>query len=63
MNRLRPKPTIQLVFVNLYSKFEVSILKGCGDIFEEKSGKKEKGTKEEQIGECPFAILRYNLSL
>ena len=25
-------------------KFEVSILNGCGDIFEEKSGEKEKGT-------------------
>ena len=36
--------TIQHVFVNLYIKFEVSILKGCGDMFDEKSGKKEKGT-------------------
>ena len=35
---------LQLVIVNLYTKFEVSILKGCGDIFDEKSGKKEKGT-------------------
>ena len=43
--------------MNLYTKFEVSILNGCGDIFGEKSGKKEKG-REEQIGEC-----RYNLSL
>ena len=25
-------------------KFEVSILNSCGDIFEEKSGEKEKGT-------------------
>ena len=24
-------------------KFEVSILNGCGDIFDEKSGEKEKG--------------------
>ena len=55
-------PTIQLVVANLYTKFEVSILNGCGDIFDEKSGKKEKGT-EEQIGKCPFAILQYNLSL
>ena len=37
-------PTTQLVVVNLYTKFEVSILNGCGDIFDEKSGKKEKGT-------------------
>ena len=37
-------PTIQLVVVNLYTKFEVSILNGGGDIFDEKSGKKEKGT-------------------
>ena len=28
----------------LYTKFEVSILSGCGDIFDEKSGEKEKGT-------------------
>ena len=28
--------------MNLYTKFEVSILKGCGDIFDEKSGEKEK---------------------
>ena len=36
-------PTIQLVG-NLYTEFEVSILNGCGDIFDEKSGKKEKRT-------------------
>ena len=58
-------PTIQLVVVDLYTKYEVSILNGCGDIFDEKFGKKEKRDKhkEEQIGECPFAISRYNLSL
>ena len=39
-------PTIQLVIVNLYTKFEVSILNGCGDIFDLKSGKKEKGTNK-----------------
>ena len=38
------KPMLSLVVVNLYTKFEVSILKGCGDIFDEKSGEKEKGT-------------------
>ena len=48
--------------MSLYTKFEVSILNGCGEIFDEKSGKKEKG-REEQIGECPFAISQYNLLL
>ena len=66
-NRRRPifDPRIQLVIVNLYTKFEVSILNGCRDIFDEKSGEKEKGrnTKKEQIGECPFSIPRYNMSL
>ena len=63
-NRRMPicNPTIQVVVANLYTKFEVSILNGCGDIFDENSGKKEKG-REEQIGECPFAISQYNLSL
>ena len=56
------KPTLQLVVVNLYTKFEVSILYGCGDIFDKKSGKKETG-REEQTGEGPFAIPQYNLSL
>ena len=37
-------PTMHLVVVNLYTKFEVSILNGCGDIFDEKSGEKEKRT-------------------
>ena len=37
-------PTIQLVVANLYTKFEVFILNGCGDIFDEKSGEKEKRT-------------------
>ena len=39
-------PLIQLVVVNLYTKFEVSILTGCGGIFDKKSGKKEKGTNK-----------------
>ena len=45
-NRRRPIfiPTIQLVAINMYTKFEVSILKSCGDIFDEKSGEKEKRT-------------------
>ena len=37
-------PTIQLVIANLYTKFEVSILNGCGDIFDENSGETEKRT-------------------
>ena len=63
-NRRRPifNSTIQLVVVNLYTKSEISILNGCGDIFDKKSGRKEKG-KEEQIGECLLAISQYNLSL
>ena len=46
--RRRPNfiSTIQLVVVNLYTKFEVFILKGCGDIFDEISGEKEKGTNK-----------------
>ena len=45
-NRRMPicNPTIQFVIVDLYTKYEVSILNGCGDIFDEKFGKKEKGT-------------------
>ena len=35
---------MQLVVVNLYTKFEVSFFKGCGDIFDEKSIEKEKRT-------------------
>ena len=29
-------PTIQLVVVDLHTKYEVSILNACGDIFDEK---------------------------
>ena len=45
-NRRKPicNPTIQLVIENLYTKFEVSILNGCGDIFDENSGEAEKRT-------------------
>ena len=35
-------PTIQLAVANLYIKFEVTNLNGCGDIFDEKSGETEK---------------------
>ena len=37
-------PTIQLVIANLYTKFEVSILTGCRDIFDKNSGETEKRT-------------------
>ena len=45
-NRTMPicNPTIQLVIANLYTKFEVSILKGFGDIFDENSGETQKRT-------------------
>ena len=33
---------VQLVVVNMYTKFEASILNSCGDIFDEKSVEKEK---------------------
>ena len=43
-NRRKPIfiSTIQLVVVNLYTKFEAFILNGFGDIFDEKSGEIEK---------------------
>ena len=37
-------PLFQSGGMNLYTKFEVSILNGCKDIFDEKSGEKEKRT-------------------
>ena len=46
-NRRMPicNPTIQFVVGDLYNtKYEVSILNGCGDICDEKFGQKEKGT-------------------
>ena len=45
-NRRRPifNSTIQLVIVSLYTKFDVSVLNGCGDIFDENSGVTEKRT-------------------
>ena len=41
-------PMLLPIVVNQYTKFEVSILNGCGDIFDEKSGEREK---KEQIQE------------
>ena len=59
-----PTTTIQLVVVDLYTKYEVSILNGCEDIFDENSGDRKKNKyREERIGEGPFSIPRYNLSL
>ena len=45
-NRRRPifTPTIQLVIVDQYTKYEVSIVNGYGDILNEIYGKKKKGT-------------------
>ena len=57
-NRRMPicNPTIQLVVVDLYTKYEVSILNGCGDIFDEKvlrnygrmDGRTDEGRTEPQ---------------
>ena len=41
-------PTIQIVVVDLYTKYKVSIFNGCGYIFDENLGKKEKGTNTKQ---------------
>ena len=44
LNRTKPViyPTIQHVAVIQYTKYELSILYSCGDIFDEKYGEKEK---------------------
>ena len=44
-NSRRPifNPMIQLVVVNLYTKYEVSNFNSCGNIFDKKFRKKEKG--------------------
>ena len=51
-------PTSQLVIVNLYTKFEVSILNSCKDIFEEKSEEKEKRTniRKKKLEKAHFQI-------
>ena len=43
-NKIRPifNPTIQLVVVDLYTKYEVSIFNSCGDIFDENLERKKK---------------------
>ena len=43
-------PMLLHFVVNQYTKFEVSILNGCGDIFDKKSGEMER-KKKEQIQE------------
>ena len=53
---------IQLVVVKLYTKFKVFILNSCGDIFDEKSGEKEKQTnigknKQEKAHFQPHDII------
>ena len=57
-------PTIQLVVI-LYTKYELSILYSCGDIFDKKCGEKEKRTytRKKKTGECWFSIPRCNKSL
>ena len=51
INRRMPicNPTIQLVVVDLYTKYEVSILNGCGDIFDENLERKKKGQTQGRI--------------
>ena len=51
-------PRIQFVVASLFTKFEVSILNGCGDIYDEKIWRERKKNKyrEEKIGEGPFSI-------
>ena len=50
--------TIQLVVVNLYTKFEVSILNGCGDIFDKKIWKERKRKRRtyRRMPICNFTI-------
>ena len=63
--RLVLYPAIQLVIVNLYTKYELSVLYSCGDIFDEKIWRERKKNKyrEEQVGDSSFSIPRYNLPL
>ena len=54
--------TIQLVAANLYTKFEVSILNSCGDIFDEKSGERNQNKyREEQNRRMPICNLTIHL--
>ena len=41
-------PIMQLVIVNLYTKYELPVLYSCGDIFDEKYREKEKRTNTEK---------------
>ena len=40
--RLVCNPTIQHVIINLYTKYDSSSLKGCGEIFDEKVLRKDR---------------------
>ena len=42
-------PTIQLVVVYLYTKYEHFILSGSGDIFDEKVLRNTEGRKDEEM--------------
>ena len=56
-------PMIQLVILNLYTKYELPLLFSCGDIFDEKYGERKKNKyREELTGEGSFSMPRYNLS-
>ena len=60
-------PTIQLVIVNQYTKYELSVLYSCGDIFDEKYGEKEKRTntgknkQEKAHFQSPIQLVNVNL--
>ena len=49
--------------MNLYTKFEVSILNGCGDIFDKKFGEKEKGTNTRTNRRMPICNPTIQLGL
>ena len=62
--RLILNPSIQLAIVNLYIKYEISILNGFGDIFDERWRERKVNIySEEQTGEGWLPIPRFNLSL
>ena len=53
---------IQLVIVNLYTRFEVFILNGCGDIFDEKSGEKKTNIGNNKQEKAHFQGILMRLS-
>ena len=54
---------IQLVVVSLYTKFEVSILNSCGDIFHKISGEKEKRTNIGKNRRMPIFVPTIQLAV